>query len=317
MPEVSVIVPIYNGRKTLSAAVRSLLSQSWTDFEIIAIDDGSTDGSYDLVAGIADPRISLHRQTNQGLAATLNRGIEMAQGRFIARLDQDDLALPERFARQVSMLTEHPEVALLGTWAQIYASEQPTDRYHRHPASAEAINLALQFDNPFVHSSVMMRADALRSTGGYHVHEVRGFPEDYELWSRMAGRFRVANLPEVLTIYREVPGSITRVSVEEILSNVVAVAEKNLTSLLGSAHSREAKILANLYHGRSVTIFSALKSLGVWQKVVSRQRDGDESPAADYAATYGRIYRRLLIRALQTLPGASYVTDILRAARNG
>jgi len=119
-PVISVLLPIYNGAPYLVEAIDSVLNQTWKDFELIVINDGSTDDSAAIVHGYDDPRIRYYEHENIGLAATLNRGIDLAVGEFIARQDQDDISKPERFARQIVYLTAHPECVLIGTWAEIW-----------------------------------------------------------------------------------------------------------------------------------------------------------------------------------------------------
>lgn len=246
---LSVVIPIYNGAPLVASALESVIAQDIGEMEILAIDDGSTDKSWDVVSTIHDSRIRALRQDNRGLAATLNRGMAIAKARYIARQDQDDLVLPGRFAKQLDFLEANPAVAMVGTWSQIYSGDVPTSRYHRHPASNEALQLALLFDNPFVHSSMMIRSDVLREVGGYCEDKCRQPPEDYELWSRIARQHRIANLPLVLTVYREVAGSMSRTGDNPFLGNVIRISTENLYRLLLSNYSvTDCAALADLYH---------------------------------------------------------------------
>ena len=115
-PLVSVLLPVYNGEPYLKAAIDSILAQTFTDFECIIIDDGSSDGSSALISSVDDPRIRFYQQPNRGLPATLKRGLSLARGVFIARQDQDDLSHSDRLRLQVAYLQSHPECVLLGTW---------------------------------------------------------------------------------------------------------------------------------------------------------------------------------------------------------
>jgi len=251
MPNISVILPVYNGLPYLRDAVNSILTQSIHDFELIIINDGSTDDSEVIIKNINDPRVHYVIQSNQGLAVTLNKSVQLAKGKFIARLDQDDFMLQSRIAKQVEYLESHPDCAMVGTWSEIWVGNKPTDRKHKHPTSHEALQLELLFDNPFVHSSVMMRADVLRELGGYSEDKLRQPPEDYELWSRISRKYRVANIPEVLTVYREVEGSMSRTGDNPFLANVIQISADNLAGILGSKFSdAECYSLASIYHGR-------------------------------------------------------------------
>lgn len=252
--KLTAIVPVYRGERTLAEALRSILAQSVDGLEVIVLDDGSPDASWRIANEIKDERLVIVQHPNRGLAATLNRGIGLARGRYIARQDQDDVVLAGRLTKQMAFLDAHPDVAMVGTWAQIYSGDTPTERYHKHPCSCEALRLELVFDNPFVHSSMMIRTEALREIGGYCEDKSRQPPEDYELWSRIASRYRVANLPEVLTIYREMPESMSRTGDNPFLRNVVQIASENLSAVLAPEYSsKDCVALAELYHGLGET----------------------------------------------------------------
>ena len=248
-PTVSVVLPVYNGAADVQRAVQTILEQSWSDFELIIINDGSKDASAEVLEGLRDARIRLYHQDNRGLAATLNRGIGLARGRYIARQDHDDLSLPDRLARQVAYLEAHPDCVLLGTAAEIRVGDVPDGRAHQHPTDHGALVFELLFNNPFVHSSVMMRKDAVQRAGGYSEDPKRQPPEDYELWSRLARQGRVANLAEQLLIYREVPGSMSRVGPNPFQDRLVTISAENLAAIVGDrAPFEELLAVAALTH---------------------------------------------------------------------
>ncbi|MDP3539056.1 MAG: glycosyltransferase [Azonexus sp.] len=248
---LAVLIPVYNGKAFLQQALDSIFAQSDVVFDLIIIDDGSIDSSIEDLADFEGRSVCIYRQSNRGLAATLNRGLELASSNYIARQDQDDLMLPGRLAKQVEFLDKHPDYAMVGTWSQIWVGEKPSQRGHFHPGSHEALRLELLFDNPFVHSSVMLRADAARRVGGYSEDKMRQPPEDYEFWSRIAREYRIANIPEVLTVYREVEGSMSRTGENPFLNNVIRISSENLMAVLSPEFSSEECIaLASLYHGR-------------------------------------------------------------------
>lgn len=232
-PRVSVVLPVYNGAQYLRAAVESILAQTFVDFECIIIDDGSRDDSATVAAAFTDPRIHLHRQENIGLAATLNRGITLSRGRYIARQDQDDLSDPRRLALQTAFMDSHPDCALLGTRATIMVDDAPTNRFHDHPLDDKVLKLDLLFNNPFVHSSVMMRRDMVLEIGGYTTEPARQPPEDYELWSRLSRRWAVANLGQRLLHYREVSGSMSRNGENPFLDKLLLISAENIALAAG------------------------------------------------------------------------------------
>lgn len=250
-PTVSVVLSVKNGGRDFPQALGTILNQSFTDFELIAINNGSTDETRSYLDSIADPRVRVFHQADAGLAGALNRGISLSRGRYIARQDHDDLADPSRIAKQVEFLDTHPSHALVGTRAEIWVGDTPTGRFHDHPTQDADLRFALLFNNYFVHSSVMMRKAALDEVGAYSTDRSRQPPEDYELWSRIARRYRVANLPERLTIYREVPTSMSREGVDPFKEKLILISAENLAAAtIQTPQPRRVHLdIASLVHG--------------------------------------------------------------------
>jgi len=248
-PLVSVLLPVYNCERYLADAIDSILSQTFSDFEFIIVDDGSTDRSSEVMADFRDERIRIIRQENRGLAATLNRGIGLAIGKYIARQDQDDLSYPDRLAQQVDFMETHSDCVLLGTWAQIMEIDRVVNRFHRHPVDEAELRYLMLFNNPFVHSSVMLRRTALAQIGGYTTDPERQPPEDFELWSRLARAGGIANLGEVLLAYREIPGSMSRVGPAPFRRRLITICSENLAAASGlSADDPDIRAIAALTH---------------------------------------------------------------------
>ena len=215
-PAVSVLVPVHNGVPWVRDAVASVLAQTEGDLELIVIDDGSTDATPDLLAGVHDPRLRVTRYARVGLTRSLNRALALATAPLVARLDADDRALPERLARQRAFLDAHPDVGLLGTGAREVDEAGREVAVIRPPADDAEIRRALIRRNPFVHSSVVMRRSVLAQTGGYD--ETLPVAQDYDLWMRMSRLTRLANLPEPLVVRRLVPGRVSAVRDDDRLS---------------------------------------------------------------------------------------------------
>ncbi len=209
VPAVSVLMAVKDGAPWVREAVQSVLSQTEPDLELIVIDDGSTDATPALLDAVRDPRLRVHRQESRGLTAALNRALGLARAPLVARLDADDVALPERLARQRAHLDAHPEVGLLGTAAREVDEAGREVRLVRPPTDDGAIRRALIRANPFVHSSVMLRRALCEAVGGYD--ERLPVAQDYDLWMRLGRATGLGNLPDVLVVRRLVPG---RVSVE-------------------------------------------------------------------------------------------------------
>jgi glycosyltransferase involved in cell wall biosynthesis len=289
-PAVSVVLSVRNGGSDLPKALETILNQTFSDFELIAINNGSTDGTREFLDQVQDPRIRVYHQEDKGLAAALNRGISLARGRYIARQDHDDWALPTRIAQQVAFLDANPDHALVGTCAQIWIGDQPTGRFHDHPADDAVLRFGLLFNNPFVHSSVMIRKTALDEVGLYTTDRSRQPPEDYELWSRIARRFRVANLPERLTIYREVPTSMSREGIAPFKEKLVQISAENLAAAsTGEANPERVHFdIAYLVHGMpdrmsqnaDIEAICAVVSRAGTAIFGDRHLDGQDNPVA-------------------------------------
>jgi hypothetical protein len=307
-PALSVILPVYNGLAYLEPAVRSVLDQSFGDFELIVIDDGSSDGSGQWLRSLKDPRLRCFTQENRGLAATLNRAIELSSGSYIARMDQDDICLPGRFRKQLDFLEANPAVGLLGTAAKILEGDRPTDRMLRHPCDDAALRVGLLFDNYFMHSSVMLRRSALLAAGSYCEDRARQPPEDYELWSRLMRHCRIANLPDVLMVYREVAGSMSRSGVSPFLANVERISAENIAWASGApADAPEVLALSALYHGdyaRVPDCFDAAAMQALLLRAITAAAAGDVTAAAEPASFLSRkIALRRLDHRLGGVPG--------------
>ena len=232
MPQVSVLLPVFNAQDYLRESIDSILNQSFTDFELIIINDGSKDGSKDIIDSYADPRIKVIDQDNAGLPVSLNRAIAIAKGKYLARQDADDVSLPNRLVEQVRFMESNPSCGLLGTWAQILEVNTPTDRELNHPSDNGEIQIKIMFYNCFVHSSVMIRKESLNVAGIYPEDPAKFPPEDYDLWLRIAKNFQVANLPKILLQYRELPGSISRQKLELMQERARLMSTHALDSLL-------------------------------------------------------------------------------------
>jgi glycosyltransferase involved in cell wall biosynthesis len=159
MPMVSVVMPVFNASKFLKESIESILNQSYSDLEFIIFNDGSLDNSSDIIQRFKDPRIKFFdSQENRGYVVHLNHGIEMARGKYIARMDADDIAHPERLKQQVAFLETHPEIGVLGAWLQTL--EAPPD-FFKYPETHEEIMMVMINDNPMGHPVVMIRKQVL------------------------------------------------------------------------------------------------------------------------------------------------------------
>jgi glycosyltransferase involved in cell wall biosynthesis len=246
---VSVVLPVYNGAQYLRQAIESILLQTYSNFELIIINDGSKDNSQNIIDSYKDSRIRAFDQSNIGLAATLNKGIGLARGKWIARQDQDDVSFSERLAKQVRFMALHPGYAMVGTAAEIWVDEAKTARFHRHPCADAELRAGLLFYNYFVHSSVLLDKSVFDDIGMYTTDLARQPPEDYELWSRIARKYPVANLPEILLAYREVGASMSRDLENPFSKKLILLSAENIAWALDKAvDCLEVQALAHMMH---------------------------------------------------------------------
>lgn len=217
MPKVTVLMAVYNGECYIQEAIGSILSQTFDDFEFLIINDGSTDSTRKIICSYNDPRIRLvDNDQNFGLTRSLNNGLKLAEGEFIARIDADDVSDSERLAKQVAFLETHPDVALVGTWyKEIDAQGKPISDGNL-PCDYTQIRWHLLFYCPFVHSAVMLRKSPVLEKIGFY-NEALSYSMDYELWLRIARELPVANLDEYLVRLRVNPHSMTETYGERTL----------------------------------------------------------------------------------------------------
>jgi glycosyltransferase involved in cell wall biosynthesis len=198
-PLVSVILPVYNAGEYLKEAVFSILNQTFTDFELILINDGSTDGCLNFLEEIVDTRIKRYdNPSNLGLIATLNRGIELSNGEFIARMDADDIAFPDRFSEQINVLKNCPEIGVVGCWIQRFGFK---DDIFELPVNDAEIKTSLFFFCPLSHPAVILRK-CLLIDNNIRYDERFLDAEDYQLWFQLVKVAKFYNIPKVLLKYR-------------------------------------------------------------------------------------------------------------------
>lgn len=199
MIKLTATMPVFNGMPFLPAAVESILGQSYGDYKLLIINDGSSDGSLDYLMSIKDPRLKVMSQSNCGLGSTLNRLCYLADTRFIARMDADDISAPERFAKQMAYLRDHPEIAMLGTGGYFFTADGVTPMAgvcHGHDRIRAKL---LRGKAGVCHPSVIFSKAAFLSAGGYRI---AGAGEDIDFCLRLSEYGKVANLPDLLYGYR-------------------------------------------------------------------------------------------------------------------
>ena len=269
LPKVSVVMAVYNGEAYVSEAIESVLAQSFRDFEMVIIDDGSTDATTDILRRFetADDRIRVLRQKNSGQLAALNIGCGAAQGKYIARIDHDDVAFSDRFEKQVEFLDSHETVVIMGGGFVLVDKKGRRIRTELFPAEDQDIRKVLPLYNCFCHSTVMVRKETLQAVGGYRM--AAALAEDYDLWCRMAEHGALANLPDPLIYRRVYPGQLSVANLRQ--QTLAALAIKKATEMrrtsgfdpLDDASYLDSRVLAE-WGIDSASISSALAGAYLW-----------------------------------------------------
>lgn len=200
MPKVSILMPVYNAGKYVSQAIESIISQSFKDWELILINDGSTDNSESIIMQYEDSRIYYIKNTeNLQLIKTLNKGIDYCDGQYIARMDADDICLPDRLKQQVDFLDHHPDYLICGTSAIVVDNDGVKTGKIHNLTDNNFLQISLLFSPSFIHPSMMIRKEILQQN---RYDEAYKHVEDYELWCRIAQQGKIANIDRELLKYR-------------------------------------------------------------------------------------------------------------------
>ena len=197
--KASILLPVYNAASFLSEAIESIINQSFKDFEFIILNDGSNDASKDIIFSFNDARIKyVENETNLGLIKTLNKGIDLCNGKYIFRMDADDICEPQRIEKQILFMEKYPDVGVCGTWAQIINNKGDIAGKIINQTTPPFLSVSLLFTVPLVHPAVCFRASVLKK---HLYHEVL-IAEDFDLWNRLDKETKMANIPEFLFRYR-------------------------------------------------------------------------------------------------------------------
>lgn len=262
-PTVSVVMAAYNGAALIGDTLASLEAQSFTDFEVIVVDDGSTDATREVVRARADPRIRLiESETNTGPVRARNRAVAEARGRYVAGLDQDDLCRRDRLARQVAYLESHPRVVLVASAADIL--DRGAVRRSRLPANTTPalIGWLLQIMNPLVWSSVMLRGDVAHELAPFTRPEIL-YAEDFDLYHRLRRYGAIARIDDPLVTYRRHAGGASQRHAERMIASAQSVLDAAYAPLLGESGAEAARLVArHVMAGVPVGDRATLRQLG-------------------------------------------------------
>ncbi|MBN2098587.1 MAG: glycosyltransferase family 2 protein [Dehalococcoidia bacterium] len=289
-PKVSVVMPVYNGEKHLAEAVESILRQTFRDFEFIIIDDGSTDGSPDILRRYQkeDDRVRVYQQENRGCVAASNRGCQLARGEYVARMDHDDVSLPQRLAKQVSYLEAHPEIGVLGTWIQEIDSRGLKREIRPKLTKPRVVAWGLCFESCLPNPTVMMQRAVIERIGFYGT-EVP-YADDYDLWVRASSVTQLANIPEVLLLYRVWPGSLTYLYPDTVQMSAAKVAHSRIASFLGSEVPMETVLgLRKAVTAQPLASLQEVEDVGSLIRRLCRAFMAADSPNREEVREYARF----------------------------
>ena len=287
-PRVTVIMPAYNCRPYLPEAIEAILHQTYRDFEFLIIDDGSTDGSGDILSSYArkDSRIVLApNEQNVGIIHSLNKGLDLARGDYVARMDADDICKPTRLEKQVAYMDSHSSVDVCGCWLQLFGNS--TAHVWYYPEDDATIRCLLLFHSSMPHATVMLR----RSVFEEHLlryQEDYMHAEDYALWVYASKVLRFANIPEVLYLYRRYDGNVTQVFEQEKMIATARVRREQLERLGLDFGEDEFALHERISTWDFLSSRTFVKNTETWLRKLKQANDISRLyPEPEFSATLG------------------------------
>lgn len=242
LPLISVLLPVYNSEKYVKSSIESILNQTYTNFEIIVVDDGSSDNTEAIIKKIQDKRVNYYKnEKNLTLAPTLNKGLLLCRGKYIARMDADDVSLPERFQKQVDFLEKNPDYLLVGS-AYYVERDGVLKGVRRHVLSYKKLKSKLLFGNNISHPSVMINRQLLLDSGELY-NEAFRYAQDYDLWTRLIINYKMGNLFDPLIIYRRYEGVSSMEKSSITNENFMKSQINYILNLFDSIDEKQAKDL--------------------------------------------------------------------------
>lgn len=308
MPKISVIMPAYNAEKYIGEAIDSILNQTYGDFEFIIIDDGSKDKTAEIVCSYNDSRIKfVQNEHNLGVADTLNKGIELAQGEYIARMDSDDISMPERFEKQIEFLTDNPDIAVLGTGIRCFGA-QNTERIFS--PSSEQLKVDLLFSSCFAHPTVMMRSSVIEENN-YRYDSAYSKMEDYDLWCRISEKYKLGALLDILLKYRIHPNQVTQVFTQENINQISRLKNRQVSAMKIAEGARGYETYKNFCTGQMEKNPKNVADLCYFFRLLSRENKRlNIYTQRNLDATFKSVIKGSL-RSLTLGQSAKAVTEIL------
>lgn len=292
MEKVSIVMPVYNAAHFLAESISSILQQSFSDFELIIIDDGSSDESVRIIESFRDSRIKFHQNNeNRNLVYTLNKGLSLAQGKYILRMDADDIALAHRIQTQVDFMEANPQVGICGSWYEMFDGGSGIGK---NPVEHNEIKASLLFFNVIAHPTVIMRRELLDK---YNLRYEKYLAEDFDLWQRASFCFELHNIPEVLLRYRIHKGSYSQVNSPAVWQVLNDLVTPHLGILDVSYTSNDLESFKRIAHGIKPLNTSDLKlGLSLCKRFELANRKQQLFPVAEASSV---MWQRILLATKQ------------------
>lgn len=306
MEKITVIMPVWNAENTLDEAIQSIVDQSYTNWELIAIDDASTDSSLSILKSWSEKDhriIIIQNEKNLGVAATLNRGLDLATGRWIARMDSDDISREDRFTKQVEYLQNHPEVGLCGSWVEFFGDKTGI---RKMITEFDEITVELLFSFPLEHPTWMIRGETVERN---HLRYDPSYQcEDLDLSVRIALIQKIINYPEPLLKLRQHKGRISRIRKEAITKGIRRVLQGQLIQL--GIHANEDQIQDHLRirGDEPITRKRDLWRIQNWMQYLIQENNRSEIYAKDLFKLYlSKKWRSLCGTQMGKLSGVGWL----------
>ena len=262
-PSISVIMPVYNASAFLREALDSVLQQTFSDFELLVVDDGSTDNSVEIVKSYHDQRVRLITNTHEFISS-LNKGFDAATGKYIARMDADDLMMPQRMEIQFQFMESNPDIDICSSFAETFGEQKGI---MQRPVNHVDIVSSMLLSNPIIHPSVMIRRSILRQSGCLYQYGY-ACAEDYKLWTDLALKgFKFANIPEPLLLYRISPQQVTQVFQNDMVVSSLKIGLEYAEAVMEQIVEKEERygnlfnVLIELFNDELISPKTFLQSI--------------------------------------------------------
>lgn len=302
IPRLSVVLPAYNAEKTIRRAIESILNQTFKDFELIVINDGSIDRTAEIISSYTDKRINfVNLDKNEGLVSALNRGLKLSRGEFIARQDADDESLLNRFARQLNVIESDEELGVVGAATLLRTETGRVVGSYKYPDDSTLAEWQAIFKTPVAHSTVILRKSIIEAAGAYS-GEYK-YAEDFELWTRVARVGKIISLKEPLVYYAISEGGESQLNRNLQDERHVSIAQRNIEGLVGGKLDSKivrALTLAVDRADESLSVDCVIESIRSMAQIrdcyVSKQeslRENKNSINLDYRDRVMRLFRKM------------------------